>query len=950
MKNQKKGIFFPLIFMIMWSSSMFSQSKIISGTLTDSNGLPLPGVSVVVLGKNVGTQTDFDGNYSISCAIGDTLSYSYIGQKTKHIVVTVEMFNTGLAHNITPKKAVEKIKSNAYTMALENIDQYRYRLKSILDSDHTFNWYGNYFQYQKIKDIHYKKNRVDLSYFSPDVYYETGVYSKIGFQYIKKSNLAQVQSSFSQGGPSNGMTTFLGPSTETIFSYGPALNTLEFDGGTSPFDQNGTLVPIGTGNGVPANNYSNSIYETAIKTVNTFFFNINTDHDFLGLEYSNSSNRDIYDKERSSTHRYDLKYRHIPNTDDLEWNAYLKFNDVKDNQPNINGFHNNLLQNALATPASFNNNEREVLVDGQQRSFAPTRFNNPLWLLNTNRNQTKNQALLASLQNKFSISSTIHFKTALSYQYSKNQQQFGLIRNTVGFLDGYRSDKSINRQNFDFHINFNYKEYLNNHTNLSIISTLFYDHDQLDFDFFEGRGFLSTVFDFPQFSNGSTRKINRNTFRFFNKVAYKVHDWGTTFALINNTYASSIQDSKWWLPSAEIKTELGSLIDSHWLTGLNISSGISKDINYLPLYYTNQSHNALLLVPEESLNYTTNTDLFIDNAINLEEKISYEFSIALDFYIPYAPINLDITYYNNTINNSVFPVLDQDRFQLKNSADIRSNGLEINVEANIGGNYKSFSYRPSIVFSTLNTHVLRILDNSDRLPIAGFGTVSKNLIKGQPAGVLVGSVYERNSQGRIIIDNEGFPVIAQELSIIGDPTPDFNLGFQNTFQWKGFRLDFLIDYQKGGDVWNGTQNVLNYLGRSQQSANERSLLNFVFDGVDQEGNNNTIPVDFANPTQGLSGNRFIRYGYSGIAEEAIEDGSYFNLKSFNLSYDFSSQNSDGFFREFKIGVYGKNIITSTKYDGASPYRNFYDQSAGQGLHFFNTPITSEVGFQMNIKI
>ncbi len=59
----------------------FAQEKTITGTVTDQDGLPLPGVNIVVEGTTNGTQTDFDGNYSIRGSAGQTLLFSYIGQK-----------------------------------------------------------------------------------------------------------------------------------------------------------------------------------------------------------------------------------------------------------------------------------------------------------------------------------------------------------------------------------------------------------------------------------------------------------------------------------------------------------------------------------------------------------------------------------------------------------------------------------------------------------------------------------------------------------------------------------------------------------------------------------------------------------------------------------------------------------------------------------------------------
>ena len=80
MKSKLTWILTPFLALIM--SFSFAQEKTIKGNVTDQSGLPLPGVSVVVVGTTSGTQTDFDGNYSIKANVGQKLRYSYIGQKT----------------------------------------------------------------------------------------------------------------------------------------------------------------------------------------------------------------------------------------------------------------------------------------------------------------------------------------------------------------------------------------------------------------------------------------------------------------------------------------------------------------------------------------------------------------------------------------------------------------------------------------------------------------------------------------------------------------------------------------------------------------------------------------------------------------------------------------------------------------------------------------------------
>ncbi|SDG41833.1 SusC/RagA family TonB-linked outer membrane protein [Psychroflexus sediminis] len=65
----------------------FAQTKIVTGNVTDQEGLPLPGVNILVKGEGTGTQSDFDGNYSIRATPEQTLVFRYIGFATEEVIV-----------------------------------------------------------------------------------------------------------------------------------------------------------------------------------------------------------------------------------------------------------------------------------------------------------------------------------------------------------------------------------------------------------------------------------------------------------------------------------------------------------------------------------------------------------------------------------------------------------------------------------------------------------------------------------------------------------------------------------------------------------------------------------------------------------------------------------------------------------------------------------------------
>ena len=58
-----------------------------SGTVTDRNGNPLIGASVMVKGTHTGVVTDINGKFSIAAKEGQTLEISYVGYSTQNVRV-----------------------------------------------------------------------------------------------------------------------------------------------------------------------------------------------------------------------------------------------------------------------------------------------------------------------------------------------------------------------------------------------------------------------------------------------------------------------------------------------------------------------------------------------------------------------------------------------------------------------------------------------------------------------------------------------------------------------------------------------------------------------------------------------------------------------------------------------------------------------------------------------
>lgn len=91
--------------------------RTVTGTVTDASGLSLPGVNIVVQGTNRGTQSDFNGSYSIEVSPGESLEFSYLGFETQ----VLEVGNQTVI-NVTLEEGAEAL-SEVMVVAYGTVDR-----------------------------------------------------------------------------------------------------------------------------------------------------------------------------------------------------------------------------------------------------------------------------------------------------------------------------------------------------------------------------------------------------------------------------------------------------------------------------------------------------------------------------------------------------------------------------------------------------------------------------------------------------------------------------------------------------------------------------------------------------------------------------------------------------------------------------------------------------------
>jgi TonB-linked SusC/RagA family outer membrane protein len=87
---------FLVLLLVLVAQITFAQERTVTGVVSDNAGMPLPGVSVLVKGTQTGTQTNFDGKFSIKATPSQVLVFSYIGMKTQEAAASSSVVNVKL--------------------------------------------------------------------------------------------------------------------------------------------------------------------------------------------------------------------------------------------------------------------------------------------------------------------------------------------------------------------------------------------------------------------------------------------------------------------------------------------------------------------------------------------------------------------------------------------------------------------------------------------------------------------------------------------------------------------------------------------------------------------------------------------------------------------------------------------------------------------------------------
>ena len=339
---------------------------------------------------------------------------------------------------------------------------------------------------------------------------------------------------------------------------------------------------------------------------------------------------------------------------------------------------------------------------------------------------------------------------------------------------------------------------------------------------------------------------------------------------------------------------------------------------------------------------------------DLMPEMSYSWEVGTDIKFFDNKTRLDFAYYSTRVDNQIVTVRVSPSsgyiLQTRNEGEIRNHGIEFTLDQDIIKR-KNFNWTMGLNFGLNRGTVVGLPEDVHEITGPQYGDVFTSAYLGGSTTALTGKDYQRNADGQVIVDENGYPKInPNKNELIGNREAKFQAGLSSSMNIYGVQFSFLFDARVGGDV-------LNVNGRNLISSGNHSILEkyrgrqVVFDGVvettDDAGNviyvPNTKPITLNQTT-------ITNYFYN-VSTNFIEDGTYLRLSYVTLGYDFAKLlKNQKVLKGLKLNFTCNNVFLLTKYTGTDPVCNASTGQGGTGsAGIDNSPIPSTRSYNISLS-
>ncbi|WP_348799404.1 SusC/RagA family TonB-linked outer membrane protein [Flavobacterium adhaerens] len=1026
---------FLVLLLVLVAQLTFAQERSVSGVVSDNAGMPLPGVSVLVKGTKTGTQTDFDGKYTIKAQPSDVLQFSYIGMKSTEKSASSTTLNVSMASESVALEGVVvtalgiKRKPKELSYAIENLKgEELTKTKAVnvatslagkvsgLQVNVTNNGVnpstrvvlrgnrsllGNNEALIVIDGFPSSRGALDrinpndidnvtvLKGANASALYGSEAANGVMVITTKKGNgkltitynsslqmesvayLPEIQTEFGVGGFPDGTLYPL----ENV-NWGPRYDGRMVDASETLNDGSVWQVPFS-----PIKNNHKNFFDTGVsKRHGVVFKGGDENSDFLfSLDQTNTSGvvpKDTYNRTNARL-KASRKYDRLTVGGNVSF--FRSHSNLVGEEAGRQG--RPLYWNVLNTPAHIPLDQMKNWETGTftRNEVSYYRFyENPYFIVDTQREKTNYAEfnILSNIDYKFTDWLTASINTGYTSYNEDFKREFGAytyafhLDHVYSEMDPYgakTASRVMNGQRFNGDFLLKFDKNINDDFNTKLTlgaNTRLTSQNEVSVN---GSNLI-----IPDFYNVSTRteeltggeeKTQLRRQGVYGEFTLGFKDYLFLSATARNDWSSALPKGKnsYFYPGGGI-----SFVASNAFPGIKSDKGIDILKATVNVTKTGNDPSAYAIQStftnsretgedrEQGFPYGTTTGLSQGNrdpdiALKPEFTLSKEFGIELGLFRSRLMFNGAIYQTNSTdqitpINTSFASGASS---ILTNIGEIENKGIELDLKGTIIQT-QDFSWKLGINYSGFDSKVVSLFDGVDEVTIGGFASASVVAKVGESYPLIKTTSYLRDSEGRVIVGDNGNPIQDSAMQIQGKTTPDYIVGLNTQFSYKGWTLYAVADYRTGAVFYNNLGDALEFTGLTQHSVTAGRQA-FVFPNSSYSDGNGGYIANTNRLTDG-GGNAFWDE-YNLVKENYVTDATILKLRELSLSYDFSSDFTKQIgIQSMNIGAFGRNLLTFRPKDNVytDPEFNFTTGNAVGISTQAQTPPTRQYGLNLSI--
>lgn len=334
---------------------------------------------------------------------------------------------------------------------------------------------------------------------------------------------------------------------------------------------------------------------------------------------------------------------------------------------------------------------------------------------------------------------------------------------------------------------------------------------------------------------------------------------------------------------------------------------------------------------------------------SLKNELKTEIELGTEWRMFNNRLGFELSYYTSETKNQFIQIPAEStnvngytNYAI-NAGSISNNGFEVVLFADIIRGDK-FNWDTRINYSHNRSKVNDIPAESEEgrivLTDPGSNSYRYSLIEGRPFGVIEGYNFKKDAQGRILVNDDN-TIQRTDWEELGNATPDFMLGWSNTFKFGAFTANILLDGRFGGEVLSLTEAINDFNGVSKATGDARNAGSVKINGV--KASDGVTPVTSMDAYTYYDGTA----GRNGVSGEYIYNATNVSVREVSIGYTFNKKTLP-FVQSASLSLIARNLFFIYKDAPFDPNVALSTGEGLQGVDVFGMPSTRSIGLNLNL--